>query len=78
MLKAYFSGSKIFGQYGDPWDLAVGLGGGSATRQFRMWSAAPGGFTRSTLAPGSKASGAVNPENSRVCTGSPSVWSRSS
>jgi hypothetical protein len=24
-LQAYFSGSKIFGQYGDPYDLAVGL-----------------------------------------------------
>jgi hypothetical protein len=23
--QAYFSGSKIFGQYGDPWDAAVGL-----------------------------------------------------
>ena len=24
-LQAYLSGSKIFGQYGDPWDLAAGL-----------------------------------------------------
>jgi hypothetical protein len=24
-LQAYVSGSKIFGEYGDPWDLAVGL-----------------------------------------------------
>jgi hypothetical protein len=24
-LQAYVSGSKIFGQYGDPWDLALGL-----------------------------------------------------
>src|SRR4029077_21035820 len=23
--QAYFSGSKIFGEYGDPWDAAVGL-----------------------------------------------------
>jgi hypothetical protein len=23
--QAYLSGSMIFGQYGDPWDLAVGL-----------------------------------------------------
>jgi len=24
-LQAYAAGSKIFGEYGDPWDLAVGL-----------------------------------------------------
>ena len=32
--QAYFSGSKIFGEFGDPWDAAVGLTSSpSATRR---------------------------------------------